>query len=709
VKYLSILIFGFCGLLAAQAVAQPPGTVQVVAINNITSQATVIDNRSTQRTSNVHTFCVTGTGSWSVTIQYSDVATTGPWNSFADGDATVANTAPSCIGAASGYHAYLRFNITGTVSINYTGTKNIYIPTNGGTGGGGSPAFNSITSGTNGSAVMTLGTGASMTFSGSGIVNANQLMGASIAALTGLIKMSSGVPSIATSATIIALWTGTCNSSSFLRGDGSCQTPAGGGSVTSVNASATGIFAFTGGPITGSGTLALGVTGTSGGIPYFSNGTTLATSAALSVNAIVLGGGAGAAPSVLGSLGTTTQVLHGNGAGPPSFTSVVNADIANATIDLTSKVTAILPGANGGTNNGFMQFAGPGTSLKTFTLPNASANILTDNAVVTVSQGGTSLGSITAHAIMVGNGTSAPTLIAPAAVNFCFEGSGVSSDPGFFICPFILSGSDIQSNPSSSGNVAITGRFSDTPTVIASAASITIDLSKGSYFSNILTANVTSISITNSVSHQSFKVAFAQNGTGNFLVSGWPGTVSGPAQPDLGANMVTIQQFDWDGTTYQGGPATCPTCSPTYILGPERTAITSSTSGVGVMTYDSSSHTAVYYANASSNRHAIPRVVAGDVISANDFSLGLTETSSSATVYTTTLANGPLQAYATRLVVYWLVGMSCSGGTATTMNIDGLGAKSVKQADGSTDPTSAQCAAGMIVPLGYDGTRFRII
>ena len=67
--------------------------------------------------------------------------------------------------------------------------------------------------------------------------------------------------------------------------------------------------------------------GTSGGIPYFSGSTTIASSAALAANQIVIGGGTGASPSTLGSLGTTSQVLHGNAGGAPSFGAVVAADL----------------------------------------------------------------------------------------------------------------------------------------------------------------------------------------------------------------------------------------------------------------------------------------------------------------------------------------------------------------------------------------------
>lgn len=117
---------------------------------------------------------------------------------------------------------------------------------------------------------------------------------------------------------------------------------AGTGSVTSVALTAPAIFNVTGSPITTSGTLALAATGTSGGIPYFDSSTSLASSAALTANRLVLGGGAGAAPTVLGSLGTTTQVLHGNAGGAPTFGAV----------SLTADVSGVTPLANGGTSNG---------------------------------------------------------------------------------------------------------------------------------------------------------------------------------------------------------------------------------------------------------------------------------------------------------------------------------------------------------------------
>lgn len=97
--------------------------------------------------------------------------------------------------------------------------------------------------------------------------------------------------------------------------------PAGTGTVTSVASGFTGgLISVAGSPITTSGTLAFTVAGTSGGIPYFSGAATWASSGLLTANAIVLGGGAGTAPTVISSLGTAGQVLTSAGVGmPPSW------------------------------------------------------------------------------------------------------------------------------------------------------------------------------------------------------------------------------------------------------------------------------------------------------------------------------------------------------------------------------------------------------
>lgn len=94
---------------------------------------------------------------------------------------------------------------------------------------------------------------------------------------------------------------------------------AGGGSVTSVAQSFTGgLISVSGSPITTSGTLALTVAGTSGGIPYFSSASTWASSAALTQYGVMYGGGAGASPSATAN-GTTGQVLTATTGSAPTW------------------------------------------------------------------------------------------------------------------------------------------------------------------------------------------------------------------------------------------------------------------------------------------------------------------------------------------------------------------------------------------------------
>lgn len=153
-------------------------------------------------------------------------------------------------------------------------------------------------------------------------------------------------------------------------------TPAGGGDVTGPAASTNNGFArFNGttGKVIKDGAAIIaateGGTGQSayavGDLVYADTITTIGKLADVAVGNVLLSGGVGVAPSY-GKVG------------------------------LTSHVSGILAGANGGTGNGFAALAGPATALKTFTLPDASATILTTNAAVTVAQGGT--GAATAAA-----------------------------------------------------------------------------------------------------------------------------------------------------------------------------------------------------------------------------------------------------------------------------------------------------------------------
>lgn len=122
---------------------------------------------------------------------------------------------------------------------------------------------------------------------------------------------NSYITTSATSSNVRSLWSGTCDSTTYLRGDGSCQTPpgTGGGTVNSVGLTAPSVFSVTGSPVTSTGTLALS----------FATGQT--------------------ANRFLATPDGSTGAL--------SLRAIVAGDLPS--IDLTSGVTGTLPVANGGT------------------------------------------------------------------------------------------------------------------------------------------------------------------------------------------------------------------------------------------------------------------------------------------------------------------------------------------------------------------------
>lgn len=195
----------------------------------------------------------------------------------------------------------------------------------------------------------------------------------------------------------------------FLRADQTWAAPPP-GTVTSVGFSvpASSIFGASGSPVTTSGTLGLTVTGTSGGIPYFDTTSTLSSSALLTNHAIVLGGGAGASPTVLGSLGTSTTVLHGAAAGAPTFSAVALATDVSGTLQaaqfpaLTGDITTTA-GALGTT------LATVNSNVGSFTSANITVN---------------AKGLVTAAS----NGTASLTFVAPTTQIFT-SGTGTYTLP----------------------------------------------------------------------------------------------------------------------------------------------------------------------------------------------------------------------------------------------------------------------------------------
>lgn len=136
----------------------------------------------------------------------------------------------------------------------------------------------------------------------------------------------------------------------------------------------------------------------------------------------------GSALSVLGVTGNATADVASLAAG--SDHQVLRRSgtaLAFGAIDLaqSAAVTGILPTANGGTGIAFFTVAGP-TVARTFTFPDANTSILTDNTDVTVAQGGTGLSTLTANNVILGNGASSPSFVAPGTSGNILQSDGTT-------------------------------------------------------------------------------------------------------------------------------------------------------------------------------------------------------------------------------------------------------------------------------------------
>lgn len=102
--------------------------------------------------------------------------------------------------------------------------------------------------------------------------------------------------------------------------------------------------------------------------------------------------------------------------------------------DLTNAQTAIDAGIAAALGNAFTNFTGPSGSIKTFTLPNANATILTDNAAVTVAQGGTGRATATAYGVLCGGTTATgahQSIASVGSANQVLTSAGAGALPTF--------------------------------------------------------------------------------------------------------------------------------------------------------------------------------------------------------------------------------------------------------------------------------------
>ena len=160
--------------------------------------------------------------------------------------------------------------------------------------------------------------------------------------------------------------------------------------------------------------------------PVVGGGTGLAT---LTAHGVMVG--AGTSPVVLVGPGATAGValVSGGASADPSFTIVLPVGGGTGLATLTAH--GILVGE--GTSN--VALVGPGATAG---VPLVSGGASADPSFTTavVAGGGTGLTTITAHTLLIGNGTSAPNLTTATAGAVLTE-TTTSADPAFTVTPVI--------------------------------------------------------------------------------------------------------------------------------------------------------------------------------------------------------------------------------------------------------------------------------
>jgi len=211
----------------------------------------------------------------------------------------------------------------------------------------------------------------------------------------------------------------------------------GSGTVTSVGLSFTGgVISVAGSPITTSGTLALTVAGTSGGIPYFSSAGTWGSSAALAANALVVGGGAGAAP---GTVTTGTGILSALGnnigsAGAPVLYNGVLGTPSGGNLGNCSGYAATNLGGIVAANNGGTGVLNSGTiSVGSNTTITGGGTLALGGFTLTVPATGTAALLGTANVFSANGALSAPAMSLTGTV--ITGGTAITNKPQFLIEP----------------------------------------------------------------------------------------------------------------------------------------------------------------------------------------------------------------------------------------------------------------------------------
>ena len=267
-----------------------------------------------------------------------------------------------------------------------------------------------------------------------------------------------------------------------------------------------------------------------------------------------------------GSANITVTAAAGTLTGTALNATVVTSSLTSVGTIATGvwNGTLITP-TYGGTNNAFTGFTGPTTSIKTFTLPNASAVILTDNAAVTVAQGGTGRAtSTTAYGLLAAGttATGAHQTLAAGATTDMLVGGGASALPVWTTATG--TGAPVRATSptlvtpdlglATATRIIVAGQYVSTAFALTDASSIEVDWDNANVQYVTLGGNRT-IDLVHHLEGGRYVLALTQDGGGSRTVT-WTPTITwrGGTAPTLqtAGNTTDIITFLYVNGTYFG-------------------------------------------------------------------------------------------------------------------------------------------------------------